>query len=745
MHSLPAKLVYPDAPDGEYVAFYGWNASGSEDGTDYSYVNFAISQPGSDGLEWKNCRVARIPADDGGLGAFTVADNDRDGNMYLTYSDTKAYHSYLTTLTADKVRDCTGANTAVSKDLPSVGWSDPVQVDRGAIRNTVFPWLAADGEPGRVAVAFYGTETNGNANTGAFKASWDVYVNQSLNALSPRRRSARSRRPRTRSTTTRSACTGSAATSRRRPATARWPTSSRSTTTRDEEADGRLRPEREAARRGGGAHRHPGGGHADGRAEQRRRTVEPDTRPVVRDSSTDPDGDATADYSNTAPFPTGPPSPSPTNVPAMDLRSQQVGPEVDPATGAGARRRLHGHAEARRPLRRGAAGRPTKTKSGSLLWIFRFVNGYTASAASARWSPAEGFSFGYNDYTVRSAQCGSSGDKCQVYPGDQPLKGKVDQAAGTITLSVPREYLKGLCGPTGPGQRPALTKAEPGTRFYDATAFSLGNSSPTRPAVVPVPDRQPAGDGLPAARAGARDRQRRGGRCGPRRRGRRRDGPQSGRRHAGHGLRRHGRLQVGRGHAAGPRPALRLRAPPARPAGDGRCLPRLPEPAGPGPAPGGALREPAQGLRLERALEGPARGPRLLLRPARGADVRRALGAAAGDAREDRRALRAPARVRAARALRDAAVVQARPAGVRRAHGDAAQRVLPARAASPGRAADHARIHDRAALQGRDAGRQPHLPGEVPARALRRGVYRVRISVVRGRRTTRGAITGRRL
>jgi len=34
---------------------------------------------------------------------------------------------------------------------------------------------------------------------------------------------------------------------------------------------------------------------------------------------------------------------------------------------------------------------------------------------------------------------------------------------------------------------------------------------------------------------------------------------------------------------------------------------------------------------------------------------------------------------------------------------------------------------------------------KVPARALRRGEYRVRITVVRGRRTTRGAITGRRL
>jgi hypothetical protein len=120
----------------------------------------------------------------------------------------------------------------------------------------------------------------------------------------------------------------------------------------------------------------------------------------------------------------------------------------------------------------------SKTKSGSLLWIFRFVNGYQASAASARWSQSEGFSFGYNDYTTGSAQCGADDETCQLYPGDKPIAGDVDQKHGTITLSVPRKYLRGLNGPTGPGQRPTLDKARPGTRFYDATAFSVGNISP---------------------------------------------------------------------------------------------------------------------------------------------------------------------------------------------------------------------------------------------------------------------------
>jgi hypothetical protein len=118
------------------------------------------------------------------------------------------------------------------------------------------------------------------------------------------------------------------------------------------------------------------------------------------------------------------------------------------------------------------------TASGSLLWVFTFANGFTQSAASARYTEQDGFTFGYNDYTTGSAQCGSSGEKCVVFPGDQPIKGKVDQQAGTITLSVPRSYLRALTGPEGPDQRPTETKATPGSRFYDATTFTFGNASP---------------------------------------------------------------------------------------------------------------------------------------------------------------------------------------------------------------------------------------------------------------------------
>jgi hypothetical protein len=118
------------------------------------------------------------------------------------------------------------------------------------------------------------------------------------------------------------------------------------------------------------------------------------------------------------------------------------------------------------------------TDSPRLLWIFRFFNGYQSSAAVARYTAAGGFSFGFNDFQTGSVTCGSSGEKCLQYPGDQAITGKADQAAGTITLNVPGSKLKALSGPQGPGQRPKEVAAKPGDRLYDGTAFSLADVSP---------------------------------------------------------------------------------------------------------------------------------------------------------------------------------------------------------------------------------------------------------------------------
>jgi hypothetical protein len=124
-----------------------------------------------------------------------------------------------------------------------------------------------------------------------------------------------------------------------------------------------------------------------------------------------------------------------------------------------------------------------RTGSLSLLWIWRFTNGYQDAAASARWDPLQGFTFGFNDFTTGLTPCAPAGpgsaasEKCILYPGDQPIQGDVNQATGTIRLSVPRFLLRALSSDsTGPGERPSEVPATVGSRFYDGTAFSLGNT-----------------------------------------------------------------------------------------------------------------------------------------------------------------------------------------------------------------------------------------------------------------------------
>ncbi len=202
--------------------------------------------------------------------------------------------------------------------------------------------------------------------------------------------------------------------------------------------------------------------------------VEPDPRPVLRDTSADPEGDALTDYSTLAPSPR-----TSRNEPAMDFQSVTTGPEIDPETGArvpngGVTVTMKLADLSNAALGRALAGSSTDRSSRSLVYLFRFFNGYLTSAASARYT-SSGFTFGFNDYQ-RSDRGECFNSTCQVYRGEQPIKGKVDQAAGTIVLSIPRDKLKALSGPEGARQRPAQVPATEGSRFYDATAFSLGNT-----------------------------------------------------------------------------------------------------------------------------------------------------------------------------------------------------------------------------------------------------------------------------
>ncbi len=469
MRSMPARLL--GGTPGKFRPFFAWTASDAK----FAYVNLAVGD--ESGLNWKDCNAARLPIDQAGgrFQAFAVADNDREGNIYIAYADQNqgggVFHTYLTTITHDKLAKCDGPNNALPQANP--GFSEPVQVDRGNVRTTVFPWLAARGAPGRVAVSFYGTESDGNPNTGTFKASWDVYVNQSLNALSADRTFSQVK------ATTHpfhfdSVCLNGLG------CTLDTPPGDRSLgdffavdvnpkdgklsvvfnrgNKQPDESEGRVATPMVATQNGGPSNL------GDGTAV--------DGRPTVRTSSEDHTGDALVGYSNLNVTPPNDAqrTPEPTNEPAMDYRSADVSPNPD-----GGFRVTLKVADLSDAAIQKAMG---DTKSTSLLWVFTFVNGYTQSAAAARFD-GQRFSYGFNDYTTGSVQCGSSGDKCVQFPGDRALTGTVDPASGTIAFDVPKSALRGLSGGEGDGQRPAEVPASEGTRFYDATAFSLGNTPPT--------------------------------------------------------------------------------------------------------------------------------------------------------------------------------------------------------------------------------------------------------------------------
>ena len=456
---FPGPLRYDEAND---VVFFPWDSF-------ENHINLSISR--DKGLTWTACLVA---VNDAPAAGFATADVDREGNLYVAWAVEGSYHTYMSSLPAAKVAECDDPVTPNGpQPTTDPGWLTPVQVDRDAVRTTVFPWLAAGGASGRVAVTFYGTDQDGDPNLGTFKGAWDVYVNQSLNGLAADATFSQVKAsshpfhydsiclnglgcdlavpPGDRTLADFFAIDYN-------PKLDRLSVVFNRTNKLPDEALGHVANVMVVNQIGG-----PTLGGA---------LVTP-TRPAVRTSTTDPAGDALSSYSLL-----GPPSPPPptANEPAADFLSVALGPEIDlhngqPVAGGGFTATLKVADLSNAALLATA----TRTAAQSLLWLVRFSNGHQDVAASARWNPVEGFTFGYNDYSVASAQCGSSGEKCVVYPGGTPIQGDVDQAKGVIRLSVPRFLLRAL-GPADASGRPTEVPATDGSRLYDVTAISVANN-----------------------------------------------------------------------------------------------------------------------------------------------------------------------------------------------------------------------------------------------------------------------------
>jgi hypothetical protein len=429
-------------------------------------VNLAISQDGGD--TWTDCVVAKGAKVAGGTAGFATADVDSAGNVYVAWADAADYHTWLASLHAADVTKCNQSITdveATPDGEPTVqpGFTAPLQMDRDAVQTTVFPWVAAGGAPGRAAVAFYGTTQDGDPNTSAFKAAWDVYVSQTTDAFDTTPKVGQ-----VKATThpfhydsiclnglgcdisggDRSLADFFAITYNRK--NGKLSVVFNRTNKKPDDAAGYVATPLVVTQIAG-----PSNGGT---------TVKPPAnRAVVRTSTTDPTGDALVPYSQLLT------TPSPANQPAGDFTSAAISKDA----------KTHGFTVTLKLANLSSAALSQAAGNGSLVWAWRFTNGWQDAAAVAKWSSAGGWSYGYDDYTTDPGTCGGTGPggKCEIYPGKTSITGSVNQGTGTITLVVPASVLHPLGANDGFG-RPTQTVAKAGSRFYDGTAFSFQNVSP---------------------------------------------------------------------------------------------------------------------------------------------------------------------------------------------------------------------------------------------------------------------------
>ncbi|MBW3658828.1 MAG: glycoside hydrolase [Actinobacteria bacterium] len=465
VRSLPPELN----PGGDLPAlYYPWSRAGSQ-------VMLAVSL--DEGDTWNNCLLVEGQGDVSQL--FVVADHDTNGDLYVVYSDNADYNIRMVRLANEKLVNCTGGTDASNEAFKApVGATAPVVVNREPVRTALFPWIVA-GDRGRIAVSYYGTETEGPADSAEPK-TWHVYLAQSLDA-----------------------------------GTAGATFSQVQVTTHPHHYDQiclfgiscttggdrslvdffsiDLNPATgEIVGVFNRAHKRPGDGAGEVSTPLVFRQIggpslaggtisNPDLVPL-RTRSEDPEGDAVADYSSQLVPPTR------RQVPAADVLANEIGPAIDletgePLEGGGFTVTIDVADLSDEALQEALAS----AKAQSLLWIFRYVDGYRYSAASARWSPFEGFTFGHNGFVGSAGECGTPGseetsqDQCLQYPGGTPLRGDVDQETGRIRITVPLELLVGLTDDQGPGETPEEFPATPGTRIYTASTFAMANPfSPTQ-------------------------------------------------------------------------------------------------------------------------------------------------------------------------------------------------------------------------------------------------------------------------
>lgn len=438
----------------------------------YAGTLITITRSLDGGTTWGTCAV--IDSELNPSAGFVIADHDTSGNVYIAYSEKGGdTDTYMTVLPAAQMAECEAS--------AELGIGRQIRVNRDNVETTVMPWIVA-GEDGRVAVAYFGTESVGDPDSGAFVASWYPYVSMSLNALDPNPTWYQ-----TKSTSHPfhygSICLGGLGCQLTvpegdrsladyfamdiSPITGRLAIVYGSAAKKPTDALGFVSTATVVIQETG-----PGlfGG-----------TLAPRPgRQALRPVTADPEGDALAPYSNLYS------TPARANLDAMDITNVEVGPEQDLETGEALGADQGGVTVTIKikDLSSGAlqtAMTGTGAPSQSLVYLFRFLNGYQPAGATAAYNGATGtWSFGFDDFktcSTCSGQADPTSAKLIVWEQGTPIPGNVNGDAGIIKLSIPKALLKVQTGPTGKDQVPALKdEAADGDRLFDGTVFTMGNS-----------------------------------------------------------------------------------------------------------------------------------------------------------------------------------------------------------------------------------------------------------------------------
>ncbi|MBC7679819.1 MAG: exo-alpha-sialidase, partial [Pseudorhodobacter sp.] len=382
--------VVPGVPKDKDVVYFPYSSG--------NVVKLAMSLDGGETFSQCLAVDAGISPDAG----FVAADHDRAGNIYVTYSEKGGGRdTYLVALRAADVAKCKGPNPVGMSALNKVdpGFTKKIRITRAGVETPVMPWVAAGGAPGRVAVAFYGTPTVGDPDLGDFKASWNVYVNQTLDAFA-----AQPAVEQVKATTHPNhydsiclnglQCTVDMAdrtlvdyfTMSYDEVSGKLLVVFNQAAKVPDAATGNIAAPVALVQRAGPSN----GGKALPAAPK-----------VVRTSSADVKGDAFARWTTSDGLLGSPTAGLPgENLPATDLLGVKVGPEVDLATGAPVADGGFTVTMSYDDLSPKALASALSTgQARSLVYLFRFFDGYQPGGATAFFEGGK-WRFGYDDYTT---------------------------------------------------------------------------------------------------------------------------------------------------------------------------------------------------------------------------------------------------------------------------------------------------------------------------------------------------------